>query len=180
MALTPVYSLPYQSLTDAPNGPTLGADLALAVEAELARIDAENRALELLNLSTGQAGSTGAATTTGGYVNFASGLSFTKRGDTGTHLRIFLAVDWFSTAVDTVATFAVQIGGVDFEIFKKRATSANNYVQGVGVAHITGHSAELMSIQPRVGRSSGAGTVTLDATNSFYSLDVIEVRSSPP
>lgn len=180
MALTPVYSLPYQSLTDAPNGPTLGAELALAVEAELARIDAENRALELLNLSTGQAGSAGSATTTGGYVNFSSALTFIKRAGTDTNLRVFLAVDWFSTAVDTVGTFAVQIGGVDYEVFKKRATSANSYVQGVGVAHITGLAAGSYGVQPRMGRSSGAGTVTVDATNSFYSLDVMEVRSSPP
>lgn len=40
MGTTPVYALPFQGLTDPPNGPTLGEDLALAVEAELARIDA--------------------------------------------------------------------------------------------------------------------------------------------
>lgn len=33
MATTPVYFWPYQSLTDPPNGASLGADLALAVEA---------------------------------------------------------------------------------------------------------------------------------------------------
>jgi hypothetical protein len=37
---TPIYALPYQSLADAPDGPHLGADLALAVEGQLARIDA--------------------------------------------------------------------------------------------------------------------------------------------
>ncbi len=38
---TPIYGLPYQGLTDSPNGASLGADLALAVETELARIDAD-------------------------------------------------------------------------------------------------------------------------------------------
>lgn len=40
VATTPVYALPYETLTDAPNGPDLGRLLALAVETELARIDA--------------------------------------------------------------------------------------------------------------------------------------------
>jgi hypothetical protein len=38
--VTPVYDLPYQELGDAPDGPALGEDLALAVETELIRIDA--------------------------------------------------------------------------------------------------------------------------------------------
>lgn len=41
MATTPVYALPYQTLTDQPDGPSLGEDLALAVEAELVRIDGD-------------------------------------------------------------------------------------------------------------------------------------------
>ena len=45
MANTPVYALPYQGLADAPNGPTLGQQLALAVEAELVRVDADIAAL---------------------------------------------------------------------------------------------------------------------------------------
>lgn len=40
VATTPVYAFPYQGLTDAPNGPTLGANLAAAVETELVRVDA--------------------------------------------------------------------------------------------------------------------------------------------
>lgn len=37
---TPTYALPYQTLDDPPDGPSLGEDLALAVEDELERIDA--------------------------------------------------------------------------------------------------------------------------------------------
>lgn len=40
MPTTPIYGLPYQGLTDPPNGPTLGSALAGAVETQLARIDA--------------------------------------------------------------------------------------------------------------------------------------------
>lgn len=36
---TPVYGFPYQSTDDAPDGPALGEDLALAVETEMQRID---------------------------------------------------------------------------------------------------------------------------------------------
>lgn len=39
MAKTPIYGLPFQALNDPPNGATLGADLAGAVETELERID---------------------------------------------------------------------------------------------------------------------------------------------
>jgi hypothetical protein len=37
--VTPVYGLPYQGLSDTPDGPNLGEDLALAIEAQIARID---------------------------------------------------------------------------------------------------------------------------------------------
>lgn len=37
---TPIYGLPYDSLTDPPDGADMGEDLALEIEAELARIDA--------------------------------------------------------------------------------------------------------------------------------------------
>lgn len=40
MPSTPVYGLRYQSLTDSPDGASLGEDLATDVEAELVRIDA--------------------------------------------------------------------------------------------------------------------------------------------
>jgi hypothetical protein len=39
MPVTPIYSLPYQALADPPDGAGLGEDLALAVEAEMVRID---------------------------------------------------------------------------------------------------------------------------------------------
>lgn len=42
---TPVYGLPYQTLTDPPNGPDLGANLAGAVETQIQRIDTELTAL---------------------------------------------------------------------------------------------------------------------------------------
>lgn len=51
---TPTYGLPFQELGDAPDGPTLGEDLALAVEAELARIDAAIAAINgMSNVSIG-------------------------------------------------------------------------------------------------------------------------------
>jgi hypothetical protein len=40
MPTTPVYALRYQALTDPPDGATLGEDLALDIEDELARVDA--------------------------------------------------------------------------------------------------------------------------------------------
>lgn len=46
---TPVYGLPYQELGDAPDGPSLGEDLAGAVETELVRIDAAVAAINGLS-----------------------------------------------------------------------------------------------------------------------------------
>lgn len=46
---TPVYGLPYQELGDAPDGPALGEDLAVAVETELVRIDADVAAINGLS-----------------------------------------------------------------------------------------------------------------------------------
>lgn len=45
MGTTPVYALPFQGLTDPPDGPSLGEDLALGVETELVRIDGAASAL---------------------------------------------------------------------------------------------------------------------------------------
>ncbi len=47
MANTPVYGLPYQVPGNRPNGPTLGADLALAVEAVIQAREAESAALDV-------------------------------------------------------------------------------------------------------------------------------------
>lgn len=46
MAQTSIYGLPYQTLTDPPNGPNLGQQLAQAVETQLQRIDNDVTALE--------------------------------------------------------------------------------------------------------------------------------------
>ena len=46
MATTPVYSLRYQALTDAPHGPNLGEDLAEDVEAVLVSLDGRLDTLE--------------------------------------------------------------------------------------------------------------------------------------
>lgn len=51
MATTPVYAWPYQSLSDAPNGPTLGHDMALAIEATMVALQAELDGVEALLLS---------------------------------------------------------------------------------------------------------------------------------
>jgi len=45
-ATTPVYGWPYQTRTDAPDGPLLGANLALAVEATLRGVDLRTATLE--------------------------------------------------------------------------------------------------------------------------------------
>lgn len=41
MPTTPIYGLPYQALTDIPQGAALGRNLADGIEAQLARIDSD-------------------------------------------------------------------------------------------------------------------------------------------
>ncbi len=53
MATTPVFGWPYQSLTDPPNGATLGRDLALAIEATASGLDARLDVLEPINTRMG-------------------------------------------------------------------------------------------------------------------------------
>lgn len=81
MPVTPVYSLPYQALSDAPDGAGLGEDLALAVEAELARIDAGVGAyLPKANIAAGSVSITPVANTpTSGAVSFGKTLPGTVR-----------------------------------------------------------------------------------------------------
>lgn len=49
---TPTYGLPYQTNTDPPNGPTLGQNLAEAVEGQIARLD--NPAVAQVRQTTAQ------------------------------------------------------------------------------------------------------------------------------
>jgi hypothetical protein len=76
---TPVYGLPYQAVTDAPDGPNLGEDLALAVEDELTRIDASIATINGLTVAiaaeaTTQPAYSGTAFTAGTQ---ACGVAFT-------------------------------------------------------------------------------------------------------
>lgn len=69
---TPVYGLRYQELGDAPDGPSLGEDLATDVETELIRIDAAVAAINGLSVATGSN-----STTEGPYSSnvFAAGTA---------------------------------------------------------------------------------------------------------
>lgn len=64
MPTTPVYVLPYLALTDSPDIASLGEDLALAVETELVRVDADITALESPTAVTTEATSATLGTTT--------------------------------------------------------------------------------------------------------------------
>jgi hypothetical protein len=67
MPVTPIYSLPYQSLSDPPNGAGLGEDLALAVEDELSRLDGDVAGyFPLANIAAGSVSITPVANTATG------------------------------------------------------------------------------------------------------------------
>jgi len=110
---TPVYGLPYQTSVDAPDGPALGENLALAVEAELERIDAAVAALESPTAVTVQAEQTAAITgisstsytTTGGAV---CGISFIA--PPSGKVLIHIAAELDNTASVTLVSFRLGTG----------------------------------------------------------------------
>jgi hypothetical protein len=73
---TPVYALPYDSLSDPPDGADMGQDLAEAIETELARIDAGlPDALPLANIAAVSVSITPVASTpTSGAVSWGKTL----------------------------------------------------------------------------------------------------------
>lgn len=92
MPTTPIYGLPYQSLTDPPDGPNLGEDLALAVEDELARIDGDVSAVPASVLTTvnGRYGTPAAPISTGSNGIVTAGT--TETPDTNLGILTFTAL----------------------------------------------------------------------------------------
>ncbi|GAA2817546.1 hypothetical protein [Kribbella solani] len=107
--VTPIYSLPFQDTNDAPNGPTLGEDLALAVEDELARIDANVAKINGLSCAVASdsnvEGPYSSATPTAG--TNACGVAFTAP-DSGSVL-VHWKADFWSSQNDKVSFVSMEV-----------------------------------------------------------------------
>lgn len=106
MPSTPIYGLPYPSLSDSPNGPEQFQALAEAVEAELDRIDDTVSGIPV----TQSASASGSVDTTSlTYVTLSGdpGLSFVSPSSGRVLVTIGTAMD--GTVADTYATMGFQI-----------------------------------------------------------------------
>lgn len=97
-----------------------------------------------------------------GFVNMPVTSSFTFRKQyAATRIKVSMAVDAFSTAVNTVGQYGVLINGVDYPITDLTLNTANNHGQASGFDRVAaGLAAGNYTIQGRWQRTAGAGTVT--------------------
>lgn len=178
MPTTPVYALPYQGLFDPPDGPSLGEDLALAVEAELVRIDGELDTVEDAHGHTeGITNACGTSTTTSAtYVNLpaTSSFSFTKQRGAETKLKVFMSCSSFAQTNPAGARFAVLVNGVDTDICQHVHSAINTRNGASGMGQITGLAAGTYTVQGRWKRVSGTGTMAVN-TDDWLSIRVQEV-----
>jgi hypothetical protein len=195
---TSTYALPYQTLTDPPNGPDLGKNLAEKVEAVLSD---GTKGLTVATVTTtgaatiagaltvagdrvtgGRGGVNGFAvtsgtdtTTSGPYVNLAgtgsqTSFSFTKRF-AASRLRVAMSAG-MSTTVASGAVFGVRINGVDYDVCAA-ATASGARAVGSGTAYISGVPAGTYTVQGRWKRWVGTSTLSRDV-NDWLSIDVQE------
>jgi len=173
---TTTYGLPYQELSDAPDGPDLGQNLAEAVEAELERIDAD---LFPNSVGFGEFAGSTHSTTSGSYADLASPSSATiVKSLASTTLKVSLYVQFASSATDTGVEFAVRISGTDYLVAPYHQALPNDTARltAAGTIFVTGISAGSHTVQVRWRRSSGAGTISRIINDDWISLVVEEVR----
>lgn len=178
MATTPVYALPYQGLADAPNGPTLGQNLALAVEAELVRIDADIAAIPrpwlvassyktsgdtVVNISTSAVAHSLSFTAVSGEVYTCRWIG-SLVGSIGTS-QAFL--DLRHASGGSVTTSSTAMG--DHTLYN---INGNNH-RSVGVCverEFTATASGLYTVGFCINFFGGSGTVTAPATSSDVSM----------
>lgn len=130
-----------------------------------------NRDAQALSALTG-AGTTTSAT----YANMpATSSQAVTKASAGTRLRIEFSCSSFVTVASTVTSFAVLVNGVDTDISRLFFNPASTHEAcPTGIVYISGLAAGAWTVQARWKRTSGTGTLTLDA-NDWISLDVMEV-----
>jgi hypothetical protein len=141
---TPIYGLPYPSLSDPPNGPAQIQALAEAVEAELARIDGV-----LTGTPVTQSSSVSATvnTTSTSYVALSGdpGLSFTAPSSGRVLIAIGAALT--GSAADTYAMmgFQVRTGNVVGTGTIVQAADNNEVVANLGLSDIAASHISMVS-----------------------------------
>lgn len=116
-------------------------------------------------------------TTSSSYVDLpgTSSFSFTKQyGSSVTKLRVFLTFGFRTNGVFTAAVAGVRINSVDTDVASLEAGATDTHYSVSGMAFVTGLGAGTYTVQGRVRRYAGSGTVQIDS-NDRLSLFVAEV-----
>lgn len=172
MSNTPRYSFPYQGLSDAPNGPTLGSALALAVESTVGGIDdrltdAEADIAAILSTVTSAAVATTEGTATSSFTDLATpGPSVTVA--TGTRALVIIASGCYNGGGAAIASF--EVSGASTV-----AASDNWSVQNANVPGIRGASVKLVT-----GLTPGNNTFKMKyrgsgGTGNFFFREIIVI-----
>lgn len=140
MPFTPIYGLPYPSLTEPPDGPDQFGDMALAIETELARIDTEVNALQNIPAPQSQAASGSVSTTSTTYVALSGdpGVAFTA--PVGGRALVHFGASMDGNAADTFALvgFQIRTGAVVGSGTVQIAANDNDAVGSEGASGTTG------------------------------------------
>jgi hypothetical protein len=119
-------------------------------------------------------GATG-TTTSGSNVTLATAAASLVKLSAATRVRVALHASFFpNLAANTEATFAVGIGGTDYDVFSYFANTQAVHVEGAGVRYVTGVAAGTYTVTLRWRRTAGTGTLTRDA-NDVMSAEITEV-----
>jgi len=104
---TPVYNLPYQTAGDPPNGPSLGQDLAEAVEEQLVRIDTTVQPVDAYQAANDT------TTSTSYFAGTTHGTAFTAPPSGKVYITVGGALGTNSVVVNVGAwmSFEVRAGG---------------------------------------------------------------------
>lgn len=170
--LTPLYEIPYEALTDRPNGPLLSQDIATAVERELGEVWAAITPLAsaprvpVAPASTTSAG-TASSSTTETRDAVLGNYQFTALG--GTRYRVMCTGGVSVSAGGTLAEINVRDGGASTPTAASTlvgrtqlnmATGGGTGQQGFVIAQLTTFSAGTHTLSLFVQRSNGSGDVT--------------------
>lgn len=186
MANTPIYNLPYQSVSDTPNGPVLGQALATAIEAQLVTLNAAVAAVAAASPAAGRS----VRRTIAADNNFGNPVAYTVLPQSAD--RSALTIAFVKTKAATRLTLGVagtlvlasgvpqrlfiglRIGGVDYDVGEFASpVAAVNRVMAAGFAEISGLAAGTYTIEPVI-RSATAAAVNLYTTDDFVSYTVRE------
>lgn len=118
-------------------------------------------------------GATG-STTSGSNTTLATASSSLLKRSALTRVEVDLRASCFTTlATNTEATFAVGLGGTDYDIASHFCNPTGTHLSCSGIRYLTGIAAGTYTVTVRWRRTSGAGTLTRDA-NDTMSLSVKE------